>query len=309
MHENLEKYLREISHYLAVKHGADEILAEIRSHILEKAERESGGLTAESIDRTIASFGRPREVAARYVEGEEIISPAFRRYLFRYTAILFAIHFVLTAVAVYSRTSIIAFPVFFVPRMSAFWALPYLLMALVYDFGIVALLLLFVTQRKGDVRLPWFGLRIARRGESGLKRPKPAVLAALIAFFGVLLYVFARYHSLFLYMSNFKAPQSMLNPASSVFFSILFLAALACDIIGYWIRFYFNTAWVTLVQHGIVLLLLWIACNSPIPPEYRHVPGIDLRLVGGGFVLFLILLNAFRFLRSLVRVTREMSLP
>jgi hypothetical protein len=309
MHENLEKYLREISHYLAVKHGADEILAEIRSHILEKAERESGGLTAESIDRTIASFGRPREVAARYVEGEEFISPAFRRYLFRYTAILFAIHFVLTAVAVYSRTSIIAFPVFFVPRMSAFWALPYLLMALVYDFGIVALLLLFVTQRKGDVRLPWFGLRIARRGESGLKRPKPAVLAALIAFFGVLLYVFARYHSLFLYMSNFKAPQSMLNPASSVFFSILFLAALACDIIGYWIRFYFNTAWVTLVQHGIVLLLLWIACNSPIPPEYRHVPGIDLRLVGGGFVLFLILLNAFRFLRSLVRVTREMSLP
>jgi hypothetical protein len=48
MHENLEKYLREISHYLAVKQGADEILAEIRSHILEKAERESGGLTPES---------------------------------------------------------------------------------------------------------------------------------------------------------------------------------------------------------------------------------------------------------------------
>jgi hypothetical protein len=309
MHENLEKYLREISHYLAVKHGADEILAEIRSHILEKAERESGGITAESIDRTIESFGRPREVAARYVEGDEIISPAFRRYLFRYTGILFAIHFVLTAVAVYSHTSIIAFPFFFIPKMSAFWAVPYLFMALVYDFGVVALLLYFVTQRKWEARLPWFGVRIARRGESGLRRPKPAVLAALIAFFGVLIYVFARYHSLFLHSINFDRFESMLGPASSVFFSVLFLAALACDIIGYWIRFYFNTAWVTLVQHGIVLLLLWIACNSPIRPEYRDVPGIDLRVVGPAFVLFLILLNAFRFLRSLVRVTREMSLP
>jgi hypothetical protein len=211
--------------------------------------------------------------------------------------------------AVASRTSIIAFPFFFVPKMSAFWAVPYLLMALVYDFGVVALLLYFVTQGKRDVRLPWFGLRIARRGESGLKRPKPAVLAALIVFFGVLLYAFVRYHSLFLYFVDFKGPESILNPASSVFFSILFLAALACDIIAYWIRFYFNTAWVTLVQHGIVLLLLWIAWNSPIHPVYRDVPGVDMRTVGAGFVLVLIVLNVFRFLRSLARVTREMSLP
>jgi hypothetical protein len=309
MHENLEKYLKEISHYLAVKQGADEILAEIRSHILEKAERESGGVTAESLDRTIAAYGRPRDVASKYMDGDEIISPTFRKHLFRYTAMLFAIHFVLTVFAVSFRASIVAIPFFFIPKMSVFWAIPYLFMALVYDFGVVALILYLVTQRKSGVRLPWFGVRLARRGESGLKKPKPAVLTMLLASFGILLYVLLRYHTLFFYSINASRPESLLNPAPSVFFSILFLAAFACDIIGYWVRFLFNTAWVTLVQHTIALLILWIIWNSPIKPEYKTVSGVDLSLIGGGIVLVLIVVNVIRFLGSLVRVAREMSLP
>jgi hypothetical protein len=309
MHENLEKYLKEISHYLAVRQGADEILAEIRSHILEKAEREAGGVTAESLDRTIAAYGRPRDVASKYMDGDEIISPTFKKHLFRYTAMLFAIHFVLTVLAVSFRASVVAIPFFFIPKMSVFWAIPYLFMALVYDFGVVALILYLVTQRKGDVRLPWFGVRLARRGESGLKKPRLAVLAMLVAFFGIFIYIFARYHTLFFYSSNGSSPESLLNPAASVFFSILLLAALACDIIGYWIRFLFNTAWVTLVQNTIVLLILWVIWNSPIKPEYKTVPGVDLSIVGGGLILFLIVVTVIRFFGSLVRVTREMSLP
>jgi hypothetical protein len=309
MHENLEKYLKEISHYLAVKQGANEILAEIRSHILEKAERESGGVTAESLDRTIAGYGRPRDVAAKYVDGDEIISPTFRKYLFRYTAMLFAIHFVLTVLAVSFRASIIAIPFFFIPKMSAFLAIPYLVMALVYDFGVVALILYFATQRKGEVRLPWFGVRFARRGESGLKKPRPAALAMLVALFGIFLFIFLRYHTLFFYSLNSSRPEPLFNPAASVFFSVLALAAFACEIIAYWIRFLFNTSWVTLIRDTIVLLILWTVWNSPIQPEYKIVPGIDLGVVGGGLVLLLIVLTSFGFLRSLVRVTREMSLP
>ncbi len=143
----------------------------------------------------------------------------------------------------------------------------------------------------------------------GSRSPSAAVLAMLIVFFGIFLYVLLRYHTLFFYTINGSRPESFLNPAASVFFSILFLAAFACDIIGYWIRFLFNTAWVTLAQNTIVLLILWIIWNSPIKPEYRTVPGVDLSLVGGGFVLFFIVVNVIRFLRSLVRVTREMSLP
>jgi hypothetical protein len=309
MHENLETYLGEISHYLAVTQGANEILAEIRSHILEKAEQESGGATTEAIDRAIAAYGSPRDVAAKYLDGEEIISPTFKKHLFRYTTMLFAIHFALTALAVFFRTSIVAIPFFFIPKMSVVWAMPYLLMALVYDFGVVALILYLVTQRKDGVRLPWFGVRLAPRGESGLKKPKSAVLVTLIAIFGALLFVFIKYHTIFFYSINGSRPQSLLNPAASVYFSILFLAALACDIIGYWVRFLFNSAWVTLAQNTVVLLILWIVWNSPIEPEYASAPGADLNLIGGGLVLFFIVLNVFRWLRSIVRVAREMSLP
>jgi hypothetical protein len=309
MHENLEKYLGEISHYLAVTQGAKEILAEIRSHIIEKAEQESGGATPEAIDRAIAAYGSPREVAAKYLDGEEIISPTLKKHLFRYTTMLFAIHFALTALAVFFQVSIIAIPFFFIPKMSVWWALPYLLMALVYDFGVVALILYFVTQRRDGVRLPWFGLRITPRGESGLKKPKRWVLVMLLAIFGALLFVFIKYHAIFFYSVNGSRPQPLLNPAASVYFSILFLAALACEIIAYWVRFLFNSAWVTLAQNTIVLLILWIVWNSPIEPEYASAPGADLNLIGGGFVLFFIVLNVFRWLRSIMRVAREMSLP
>ncbi len=309
MHENLEKYLGEISHYLVVTQGADEILAEIRSHILEKAELESGGATPAAIDRAIAAYGSPRDVAAKYLDGEEIISPIFKKHLFRYTTMLFAIHFVLTALAVFFRASIVAIPFFFIPKMSVFWAMPYLLMALVYDFGVVALILYLVTQRKGGVRLPWFGVRLGRLGESGLKKPKPAVLVMLIAILGALVFVFVKYHTIFFYSIDGSRPRSLLNPAASVYFSILFLAALACDIIGYWVRFLFNSAWVTLAQNTVVLLILWIVWNSPIKPEFASATGTDLNLIGGGLVLFLIILNVFRWLRSIIRVAREMSLP
>ena len=307
MHESLEKYLKEISHYLAVKQGADEILAEIKSHILEKAERESGGVTEASLQKVIGAYGRPQDIAAKYVEGHEIISPTFKKHLFRYTAMLFALHFILTVVAVYFRTSIIAIPFFFIPKMSAFWAIIYLPMALIYDFGLVALILYFVTQRRKDIRLPWFGISLGRRGESGLKRPKRTVLVMLIAMFVALVYFLAKYHTIFFYSTNFHAPESLLNPAASMFFSIMFLGALACSIIAYWIRFMFNSAWVTLVENVLILLILWVIWNSPIKPEFRSVAGFDMQFAGGLFVLLLIVVTAMRFLRSLVRITREMS--
>jgi hypothetical protein len=309
MYENLERYLREISHYLNVERGTDEILAEIKSHILEKAAQETDAVTRDSIQRIIDAYGSPREVAAKYMEGREIIAPTLKKYLFRYTAILYAIHLVLTVIAIHFRTSIIAIPFFFIPRMPVWAALIYLPMALVYDFGVVALILYFVTQRKGEVRLPWFGASFERRGESGLRRPKAWLLAVRIVLLSALLCLFVRYHTIFLYSINFNAPESLLNPVSSVFFSIMFIAAYACHVIAYWVRFLFNSAWVQLVERLIILLILWVVWNSPIRPVYRAVPGVDLSLIGALFVSFVIAVAVLGFLRSLARVTREMSLP
>jgi len=94
-----------------------------------------------------------------------------------------------------------------------------------------------------------------------------------------------------------------------VFFSIMLIAAYACHTIAYWVRFLFNSAWVRLVENTVILLILWVIWNSPIRPEYKSVPGVDLRLIGGLFVVFFIVLAVMGILRSLVRVAREMSLP
>jgi hypothetical protein len=308
MYESLEAYLKEISHYLAVRQGAEEILAEIRSHILEKAEHEAGAVTEQSLRETIASYGRPQDVASKYVEGHDIISPTFKKYLFRYTAMLFSVHAVLTVAAVYFQMSIVAIPCFFIPKMTLPWAFIYLPMALVYDFGLVALVLYWVTQSGKKVRLPWLGLSVGRRGESGLKRPKRRVLVGLLVLFFVLCYFLARYHTIFFFSSNHGPFEAPFNPAASTFYSIMFIAALGCHIVSYWLRFLFNSAWVTLVENGIVLLILWVVWNSPIKAEYKSVPGFDMHIAGALFVLVLIVIVAFRFLASLVRVRREMSL-
>ena len=99
MDKNLKNYLEEIDHYLILKEGKKEVLEEIESHILEKTERDFGEISEENIQKTINLFGSAKEVAEMYLEGFQIISPLFNNYLFRYTWILFAIHYSLKIIS------------------------------------------------------------------------------------------------------------------------------------------------------------------------------------------------------------------
>jgi hypothetical protein len=308
MYESLEEYIEKISQYLAVKRGGEEILAEIRSHILEKAEEESGTVTEESLRRAIAEYGRPREVAEKYIEGSEIISPTLRKHLFRYTWILFAFHFAVTALAVYWHVNIVAIPFFFIPKMSVYWALVYLPMALVYDFGLVALALYLVTQKKRDAQLPW--PRFLRAGTAGLRlgQPKFKALVIHLAYFAGILYVLIRFHTILFYSMNFGKPVSLLAPVPALFYSTLLVAALGCHAVAYAVRFLVNSAWVYVVRDAVILILLWTIWNSPIKPEFKEVRGFDLHVAGSAFILVLAVLAAVRFLRNIQRVRREMTL-
>jgi hypothetical protein len=309
MYESLERYIEEINRYLAVERGGKEILAEIRSHILEKAADESGDVTEEALRRAIVEYGRPREVAEKYMEGSEIISPTFKKHLFRYTWILFAFHSMLTAAAVFFHASIIAFPFFFIPKMSALWGLVYLPMALVYDFGLVALVLYLVTQKKKDARLPWPRFLRVDPAKLRLGRPKVGALVIHLAYFAAILYVVIRFHTILFYTINFSKPESFLAPVPALFYSILFVAAIGCHAVAYAIRFLFNSAWVYLVRDVVILILLWIIWNCPINPQIMDVPGFNLRIAAGAFVLILALFAAARLLRNIQIVRREMTLP
>ena len=307
MSDKLERYLEEIDRYLAVKRNSKEILAEIRSHILEKAADECGGVSEGSIEKAIASFGKPREVASRYLEGAEIIAPAFRKHLFRYTWILFAAHCVGMAASIFFDRSIAMFPFFIIPRMPAYLWIFYVPMAFIADFGLVAFILLLVTQRKQDLKLPWPKLFVRGRNEGRLARPTKRSFIVLLALFAAATFLVVRYGTLFFYTINGGPVVSLLHPVSSLFFSLLFLAMLACGVIALGVRFIVNSAWVNLARDAVVLLLLWIVWNSPIAPQYRDVQGVDLAFVGGVFVFLITAIAAVRFVRSLVQVTREMA--
>ncbi len=82
MHKNLEKYLEEIGHYLSDPGEREEILNEIRSHILEKAERESGPADEGRLEKIIAAYGKPRRVAEKYLDGRPIIAPGLPALLY-----------------------------------------------------------------------------------------------------------------------------------------------------------------------------------------------------------------------------------
>ncbi len=63
MFEKLEAYLEEIGHFLAGRQEREEILSEIRSHILEKAEQEYGQATEASLAEVLAAYDPARRVA------------------------------------------------------------------------------------------------------------------------------------------------------------------------------------------------------------------------------------------------------
>ena len=304
MYKNLESYLQEIGRYLAVKRGGDEIIAEIRSHILEKAERETGEVTAGSVDRIIASYGRPQDVAAKYVEGSEIIAPVYRRHLFRYTWILFSVHAALALLATWFRVSIMMFPFFFIPRMPGWMILVYLPMAWLADFGLVAFTLYIVTQKSRSLSLPWLRIFRARR----LEAPKPSGLVWRVLLLAAALFLLVRYHTIFFYSMNLGPLQSLMDPTSSIIFSSMFIAAFLCNVAAYAVRFVVNSAWVLLAKNVVVLLIWWSIWNVPITVRFKEVAGVDLEFYAGAFVIVLIAFTSVRLLRSLFLVVREMSL-
>ena len=111
----LEDYLEEIDHYLAVAEGKEEILSEIKSHIIEKTEDEFGKITENVLRVTIENYGNPKKIAENYIEGYQIISPVYKKYLFLYTGLLFIIHYTLIIFSTFTNNEIVFFPFFYIP--------------------------------------------------------------------------------------------------------------------------------------------------------------------------------------------------
>jgi hypothetical protein len=268
----LETYLEEISHFLSGRAEREEILSEIRSHILEKAATEHGGTDDAAIDKAIAAYGPPRRVAERYAEDRPIIAPTYKRYLFRYTSILFAAHLLLTVFAVALRKSFVIFPFLYMPEMGVLDALMYVPMAFLADLGAVALVLYFVTQQGKDVKLPWprFGADLDEfKPQKGFWAGRFATAVGavvLLALTDFALYILSKYGTIFLYFENLKesrGPVPLFTPGAGRRLSLIVIAMLAAATMKLFIRLFTRSRWVDVASNVVSLALIGLLLRQP----------------------------------------------
>jgi hypothetical protein len=311
MFNKLEAYLEEISHFLSGREEREEILSEIRSHILEKAEQEFGAAGDESLGKVIASYGPARRVAEKYLDGRPIIAPAFKRYLFRYTALLFAFHFVLTVAAVIFKKSFLMFPLFYVPSLNPFEAVFYLPTALLFDLGVITLILYLITQSQRDVKLPWpkFSVDLDEVKTSARTIGQVINLAVMIALTCGALYFYMRYQTIFFVNFDFARHRPIFTPAAGRWYSLILIGLWALGAIGLAFKLVTNSPWVSAVEKALSLVLLGLAFRQPfetslatqLPPHLVRIIKLSLTIT----VLVICLFVALDLVKALVRIGRK----
>lgn len=316
MNEKLEAYLEEIGHFLSGRAEREEIIREIRGHILEKAEREYGNVTDDSIDKVVAAYGPARRVAEKYLDGRPIIAPAYKRFLFRYTSILFAVHFMLTIVAVIFKKDFIIFPFIFMPRLGVFEAIVYLPTAFLTDLGIVAFVLYLLTQSGKDIRLPWpkFALDLDE-----VKRPSKKVFwerfgnavgtVILLALTDSAVYLYAKYRTIFFVNLDIRAHRPLFTPEAGAWYSLIVIGMLAVGALSLFAKILTSSRWVDVVEHALGLVLIGLLLSRPFDNPFAITlpQGLlpTLKGVALGIALFIALMTTVELIKNLVRVARR----
>lgn len=322
MSDKLDAYLEEISHFLSGRAEREEILSEIRSHILEKAAEGPGEFSDAAVERAIASFGPARRVAERYVDDKPIIAPAYKRYLVRYATLLFAVHAMLTVVAVVFKKDFVLFPFVYMPRLGVIEALMYLPTAFLADLGLVALVLYFITQSGKDVRLPWpkFGVDLDEvkpptSAKFWAERIATAVVGIiLLGLTDFALYVFARRQTVFFTNLDWKDAPSLFTPGAGRYVSMVVIAMLALSALSLLIKLVTRSRWVDVASNALSLALIGLLLRQPFDnlfavsiPE-RLLPkikfGLNFTLI---FIASMIALDLIKHLVCIGR--RKLSTP
>ena len=302
MSKRLEIYLEEISQYLGIRKEKQEILTEIKSHIMEKAEQEFGEVNETALDRVIENFGSARQVAAKYMDEQQIIAPTFKGHLFRYTAILFTFHFGLILLSLIFKKSMVVLPFFYIPRIDSFQALFYLPMAFVFDLGLVGIILYFVTQSQGDVRLPWPKLKLNWPKIIASRKTKSKTIPFVFMLLGyaALVWIYLRFGTIIFKTINFQQPQSLLTPVASKWYSLALLGIVGISIAAYAIKFFTTSEWVNLVRSACQLVILGIVINKPLENPFLEFFYIALLVITNIMIAVVTIFIAIDFLKSLI---------
>ena len=203
----------------------------------------------------------------------------------------------------------IVFPFLFIPDMDVWQFMFYIPMTIIYDLGLVALFLYIVTQKSKDARLPWPNLFSKIDAAKEMRKPNILFMVFLIFMFSLFLYSLMRFGTMFFASMNDPAhPVPMFGRAASLYYSILFLAMIGCEVIGYAERFINRTHWPDLMKNFAIMILLQFVWNSPVKADFAKIPGVDLNTITMTCVLIFTLVIVLKVMKSLVFViTKQFS--
>jgi hypothetical protein len=308
MYKNLKNYLEEIDHYLILKEGKKEVLEEIESHILEKTEKDFGEISEENIQKTINLFGSAKEVAEKYLEGFQIISPLFNNYLFRYTWILFAIHYSLKII---SYAFNVSFNLLFFDlsiKVNGFMQLlSEALVTWIYDFGIVALILYLITQSEKEINLIWPQFVVSKFKIKTLPLNAPSKLKiGIIAGLQIIsLLIYFKYNTLFFKTVNFThPPEPLFEAVFSQFISLLVIGLIFFELICSIIPFFLKTYWINLINNSVYLIVAIFLLNYPFKEIFINHSLDVLRPIGSWILIGIIVIVVFDLFKVLISIVR-----
>jgi ABC-type multidrug transport system fused ATPase/permease subunit len=318
MFKNLENYLEEISHFLSGREEREEILSEIRSHILEKAEQEGGPTSEASLDKVIAAYGKPRWVAEKYLDGRPVIASTYQRHLFRYASLLFAVHFAFVMFSVVFKRSFTIFPFLYVPDLSSVIvdAIMYLPMAFLADFGAVALVLYLITRSGKEIKLPW--PKFASDLDE-LQEPDAKTLAAriwnmveaviMVALSAWAFRMYARFHTLFVAHFDSGKFQPLFKPAPGRTLSLVVLIMLAAGTATLLIKMFSSSrrlaCWVNIAADTVALVLIGVVLRQQHDNLFAvDVPARLATWVYGSLTVTLIVVALFVAIDLVVNLIR-----
>ncbi len=316
MFEKLDAYLEEISHFLSGRTEREEILAEIRSHILEKAEDEHGDVTALSLDKVIVGYGPARRVAEKYLDGQPIIAPAYKRYLFRYTTFLFVVHSLLTLFALVFGKTFVVFPFIFMPRLSVIDAIMYLPTAFLADLGVVTLILYLITQSGKDIKLPWpkfaVDLDEVRPPKKGVPAARIVTLVVAIMMLAVTnfaIYLYVKHQTIFFVNMNFTDPRPLLTPEAGLRISLIVIAMLASGTLALFTKVFVTSRWVDVASNTVGLVLVGLLLRQPFDNLFAvDVPAFllpKIKLALNFALLFIAVMIAVELIKNFIRIGRR----
>ena len=315
MSDKLEAYLEEISHFLSGRVEREEILSEIRSHIMEKAAEGPGEFSDAAIERAIAAFGPARKVAEKYLDGRPIIAPAYKRYLFRYTTLLFAFHTLLTVAAVVFRTDFVLFPFLFIPRLGVIEALMYLPTAFLADLGIVTVVLYFITQSGKEVKLPWpkFAVDLDE-----VKPPSKLLWSRIFTGIGAVimlaitdfaLALFAKYQTIIFVNLDWTNPRPLFTPGAGRRISLIIIAGFAVATLNLLIKLFTSSRWVDVVDYVISLGLIGLLLTQPFENLFavRIAENVlpTIRYAAKSALLVIALMTTIELVKNIVIISRR----